>query len=360
MENLNFFIFCLLSIINITIKGNNNFFKDYMALENTSPIKGIFVWLIIMSHYRGYYKTTQIYICRKILSYFGQKMVSLFLFYSGYGIIESIKKKGINYAKTLPIKSLILFIKYQLILLIFLLNNILLGKKLNFKNYFLSVIFKQSIGNSNWFAYTIIFLYLYSFLSFGLINNKKNLFFGIIFINIISYFHFYFTYNYFYPKMIYTVDNILCFIIGIYYSLLKKYLDKIFMKNDVLYFGNISLIIAIYYYFFSLKNRNIYIVSLTNCFFSLIIILISMKIRFKNEFLLFLNSHSYSIYLLQRVIMMYVFHNQYFKNSEFIRINFIFVSILFISNIFDNYTSFIDVILKKKKISEDKIIKINL
>ena len=106
MENLNFFIFCLLSIINITIKGNNNFFKDYMALENTSPIKGIFVWLIIMSHYRGYYKTTQIYICRKILSYFGQKMVSLFLFYSGYGIIESIKKKGINYAKTLPIKSL--------------------------------------------------------------------------------------------------------------------------------------------------------------------------------------------------------------------------------------------------------------
>ena len=122
-------------------------------------------------------------------------MVSLFLFYSGYGIIESIKKKGINYVISLPRKSIILFVKYQLILLIFVFNNILLGKKFSYKNYFLSIIFKKSLGNSNWFAYTIIFLYLYAFLAFGLIKNKKNFFFGVIFINIIVYFHFYFTYN---------------------------------------------------------------------------------------------------------------------------------------------------------------------
>lgn len=219
MENLKFILFFLLSIINIAIKGNNNFYNDYMALENTSPIKGIFVWLIIMSHYKSYYKTKNIYICNKILSYFGQKMVSLFLFYSGYGIIESLKRKGINYAKTLPRKSLILFVKYQLILLIFLFNNLLIGKKFNYKKYFLSIIFKESLGNSNWFAYTIIFLYLYSFLSFGFIKNNKNFYFGFIIIHIITYFHFYFTYYYFYPKKIYTVDNILCFIIGIYYNL---------------------------------------------------------------------------------------------------------------------------------------------
>lgn len=355
MENLIFFLFCLLSVINIKIKGTNCFYKDYMTLENTSPIKGIFVWLIIMRHYKSYYKSKKVYICNKIISCLGQKIVSLFLFYSGYGINESIKRKGITYVKTLPKKSLILFIKFQIILLIFLFNNILLGIKFNFKKYVLSIIFKETLGNSNWFAFTIISFYLYSFLSFGFIKNKNLYFIGIILINIISYLHSYFTYNYFYPKKNCSVDNILCFIIGIYYSLLKIYFDKIFMKNDILYFGNIAIIIVIYYYFYSFCTKNIYFISITNCLFSLITIFVSMKIRFNNEFLMILNSHSYSIYLLQRVIMRFVYYNKYFQNNQFIRFIFIFVSILFISNIFDNYSIFIDNIFKQKKNSyEDK------
>ena len=78
-------------------------------------------------------------------------------FYSGYGIFESIKKKGILYVKFLPKKATILFIKFQLILLIFLVNNALLGFNINIKKYCLSIIFISSIGNSNWFAFTIIF-----------------------------------------------------------------------------------------------------------------------------------------------------------------------------------------------------------
>ena len=349
MKNLIFFLFCLLSIINIKIKGSNSYYKDYMALENTSPIKGIFVWLIIMSHYKNYYKSKSLYICNQIISCLGQKMVSLFLFYSGYGIFESIKRKGINYVNSLPKKSLILYIKFQLILLIFLLNNKLLGIKFNYKIYILSIIFKGSLGNSNWFSFTIISLYLYSFISFRFIKNEKYNFIGIIFITILSYFHTYFTFNYFYPKKIYSVDNILCFLIGIYYSILKKYLDQIFMKNDILYFGNITILIVIYYYFYTFKNSNIFLISITNSLFSLIIILISMKIRFSNEFLIMLNSHSYSIYLLQRVIMINVIYRKYFEKSEFIRFIFIFISILLISNIFDKSFSFIDNILKRDK-----------
>jgi len=74
-----------------------------------------------------------------------------------------------------------------------------------------------------------------------------------------------------------------------------------------------------------------------------------MKIRFSNEFLIMLNSHSYSIYLLQRVIMINVIYRKYFEKSEFIRFIFIFISILLISNIFDKSFSFIDNILKRDK-----------
>lgn len=75
-----------------------------------------------------------------------------------------------------------------------------------------------------------------------------------------------------------------------------------------------------------------------------------MKIKFNNEFLMFLNSHSYSIYLLQRVIMITVYHYKYFHNNEFIRFIFIFASTLFISSIFDHYFRFIDTFFKQKKI----------
>jgi peptidoglycan/LPS O-acetylase OafA/YrhL len=274
-------------------------------------------------------------------------MVSIFLFYSGYGISESIDRKGINYVKTLPKKGLILYIKFQLILLIFLLNNLILGIKINIKKYLLSVIFKANIGNSNWFAFTIICLYIFSYLSFRLINKKKNIIIGIIIMSILCFTYIYFVFNYFYPKKSYSVDNILCFIIGMFYSLLKNYLNKIFMRNDIFYFGSTSIIIIFYYYFYK-KRKNIILISLKNCLFCIIIVILTMKIRFKNEFLLFLNTHSYSIYLLQRQVMIIFFRKRYFCNNEFIRFFIMFFIILFESNLFDKYTNFINKIFDNK------------
>lgn len=360
MENLIFFILCLLSIINVKIKGFNNYFEDYMDLKYTNNIKGIFVWMIILTHYTGYYKTKQIYIYRIILGCFGQKIVSLFLFYSGFGIYESIKSKGSKYIKTLPIKILILFTKTQIIILIFFFSNLLLGQKTTLKNYLLSIILKSNLGNSNWFALTILCFYSYSYISFIFLN-KKYYFIGILIITILSYFHILFIYNYYYPRMLFAICNTLCFIFGFYFSLLKKYFEKIIMKNDIFYFGCISFYILIYHYYYNYKIKTILIVSLTNSFFSLIIVLISLKIKFENEFLNLLNSHSYSIYLLQRVVMKFVYLKEYFKNNEFIRFFFEFTTILFISFFFDHYTSFIDKLFKNKYYRDkDALKKINV
>lgn len=125
MVNLIYIILCVLSFININIKGINSFFYDYIDLENTKPVKGIFVWMIFFRHCMDYFnkelKKGKISIL--IDKSFGPNIVSLFLFYSGYGINESFKKKGNIYIKTLPIKSVIFFIKFQIILLMFLFNN---------------------------------------------------------------------------------------------------------------------------------------------------------------------------------------------------------------------------------------------
>ena len=352
MEDLVFLILCLISIVNIKFKGINEFFFDYMNLKNTSQIKGIFVWIIVLYHYRTYFKINKKYIYNYILNCVGQKMVSMFLFYSGFGIYESINNKGVNYVKTLPVKGIILFIKSQIIIIIYLVSNILLGIKISLYKYCLSVIFKSSLGNSNWFAFSIISFYFYSFLSFIFIKNKNYLFFGIIIISLLCVFHVYLLYYYYYPKIMYTVDNNLRFLFGFYYSLLKTYFQKIIMKNDIFFYGTLSFSIILYYNCYIYKLRTIWVVSITNAIFSLITAFISMKVRFGNEFLTLLNSHSYSIYLLQRLIMRYVQYKHYFQKNEFIRFFFEFSMILFISIIFDNSTYFIDKLFNKKPLNK--------
>ncbi len=167
----------------------------------------MFVWMIFFRHFTEYINKRQkinkisILIDRSL----EQNIVSLFLFYSGYGIYESYKLKGNKYIKSLPLKSLILFIKSQIVLLLFLLNNNILGIKTSLKDILLSIIFKKGIGNSYWFNFTIILLYNYSFFSFIFVKKKFN-FLSIIFINIICYFHIKFVFNYYHRNIIISIN----------------------------------------------------------------------------------------------------------------------------------------------------------
>lgn len=339
-----FFMFCYLSVFNLKVKGLNGFFYDYMDLDNTNSIRGICVWMIIFCHKTRYgIKKNYLYI--NITKNFGQKVVSMFLFYSGYGILESIKKKGITYIKSLPKKGAILFLKTQMILLIFLITFIFLFNiKITLKHYFLCLIFKSSLESSNWFSFTIIVLYFYSYLSFR--SFKKPNFFSIIIISFICSLHVIFVYNYYYPKKIYAVDTVFCFVIGFYFSFFKEYFDKVLLNSDIYYFGIISTTILIYYKVFD--NNNLIYISITNILFSLLIVFITIKVKFSNSALNFLNSHSYSIYLLHRLVMSVCYRKQIFKNSEFIQISFEFTSIFLISSLFDKYTLWIDKLFKKK------------
>lgn len=348
MVDLIYLILCLLSLININIKGMNLFFDDYMNLDSTKSIKGIFVWMIFFRHFKEYIikKNLKNKISIQIDKAFKQNIVSLFLFYSGYGIYESFKKKGNSYIKTLPIKSTIIFIKSQIILFLFLCNNYILGIKVYFRNYLKAIIFKKGIGNSYWFAFTIIILYIHSFLSFIFIKKQKYNFLGIILISIICYYHIFVVYKYYHRNQMISVDTIICFVVGFYYSFFKSYFDRLIMKNDITYFLTIIFFILIYFQFYTIEHKNIKNVSLNNCLFTLIAVLITMKIKFKNEFLNLLSSHSYSIYLFQRIIMIYIFKKGYFRKNIFFKFFIEFILVIFISILFDKYTFFIDKSLK--------------
>ena len=350
MEDLIFLILVFLSLINSKIKCGNKFFNDYMEIENTNNVKGIFVWMIFFRHFTGYYMRNPKKVSIIIDSSFDQNIVSLFLFYSGYGIYKSFLKKGIKYIKTLPLKSTILFIKTQLILLMFLLNNIILHKKISLKEYFYAVILKKSIGNSYWFAFTIIIIYIETFFAFILLTNKKYNFLGIIFLTIICFFHAKFVYNYYHRNEIISIDTIICFITGFYYCYFQLYIDGIVMHNDINYFSLLSIIVYLYYKFYTQDEKAFLLYKISkNFFFTLIGVILTMKIQLKNDFLKFLNSHSYSIYLLQRIVFIYISQKGILKSYPFIRFFFDFSIVILMSCLFDKYSINIDIFLKNYK-----------
>jgi hypothetical protein len=164
MEDIFFAILIILSINDMNVNGLNKFNQDYMDLKYTSSLRGIFVWLIILSHHNSYYKNFH-YLYSKIINCLNQKIV--------------------KYVKNLPKKALILYIKFLIIIFLFFLSNSILKLKYNMIRYFLSMIFISDVGNSNWFAFTIIIFYIYSYISFIYIKNISRHFLGIIYINII-------------------------------------------------------------------------------------------------------------------------------------------------------------------------------
>ena len=179
----------------------------------------------------------------------------MFLFYSGFGILESIKGKGLIYNKSLNnVPLLYKIITYKSFSSIFEITNYSFFIFLSYyfhlreqsiiKLYFLSVIFKSSLGNSNLFAFTIVILYCYSFLSFRFI--KTQYFIGIIIMPIVSILHIILVYKFYYPNIVFAVDTVLCFILVLFYSYLKIYFDKIIMENFLNYFLSISITIFIY------------------------------------------------------------------------------------------------------------------
>ena len=165
------FILILLMVIiaNAEIAKPNTFNTEYSSISQTNVIKGIFVILVLLGHGNSYlnvqgaldmpYKSFQ--------SHLGQMVVSMFLFYSGFGMIKSIMKKRFGYIKTLPIKRfLIVVLNFDIAVILFEIMNICLKIHFDWKTILLAFTGWVGIGNSNWYMFAIFVLYILLFVSF--------------------------------------------------------------------------------------------------------------------------------------------------------------------------------------------------
>ena len=301
------FLILLLSMLlsmRVSLIKNN---KDYMSIENTQAIKGIFIIIVFMSHIRSYVvldNNIDGLIIRGI-NYLGQLMVAMFLFYSGYGIYEAIKKKGKSYVNSLP-KNRIwkTYTQFVWAIMCFLVVNLILGIEYPIRDILFAFTGWTSIGNSNWYMFAIFILYFITYISFKLCY--KNFYLSFLLVVILSYAYIIVIQRY---QGGWWCDTILCYAFGILYSYYKDRIDKFFNNTGCIgYYSFLALIVLVYfvgerYRFLSLDSHNIYAI-----LFCMIIIVFSMKISFKSKILIWCGRNLFWLYILQRIPMIVFKH----------------------------------------------------
>lgn len=290
----------LLILILLSIKSpTNSISLDFCGKETSNIIKGIFIWLVFISHLsqyiQQYHPQLLNYGVGYIKSFLGQMIVVPFLFYSGYGIMLSIKNKGINYIDKIPSKRVMsVLLNFDVAVIIYIIIDFLLGITLSSNQIILSLIAWDSVGNSNWYIFTILILYLISYLSSKILGYSLR-----CVISICGLVCFYSLVMYFF-KDSWWYDTTFAYAFGSLYCFYKKQADQILTK---FYYTLLIVTTCIFVLLIFPPNVLGIVENIRSLFLSVIILLITMKVPLKNKFLSWSGKNLFPIYIYQRLPM---------------------------------------------------------
>lgn len=151
-----------------------------LSRYSTDSIKGIFILVVFARHIFPYIagiKEDLGYLDRlycSIDSLVRQLLVVMFLFYSGYGVAESIAAKGKKYIDAIPQKRILTtLLNFAAAVCLFIGLAYALGKDLTVVQCLLSLIGWESVGNSNWYIFCILICYGATYIAFKSSTNKR-------------------------------------------------------------------------------------------------------------------------------------------------------------------------------------------
>lgn len=289
--------------INAKVAESGQYFDDYCSPKKSNALKGIFVMMVFVSHFRGYVTLTDAdTIAVKVVSFLGQQMVAPFLFYSGYGVVESIKKKGLPYVKKLPVhRALKTLLHFDIAVLFFLLMRFILRKPTTLSTFLLALVGWTSLGNSNWYIFAMVALYLITAISFFLF--RKNHYLAAVCVTALSLVLILLLTPY---RPNYCYNTILCYVMGVWYSLLREHVEKIVMRNDIIYCLALVFFFMSHHWIGERSQWNDWAYQIYAMLFVVLLVGASMKVSLDNAILQFLGKHTFSIYILQRLPMWFL------------------------------------------------------
>lgn len=287
------------------IKVNTKRTSEYVDIEHTQAVKGIFILLVFFSHFNlGIaYTAPMDKLYERIVNFFGQTMVTMFLFYSGYGVMESIRKKGSEYINGIPKKRILTtVIRFDTAVVIYIIVYALLGQFFTPSHYVLALLGWESVGNSHWYIFDIILLYFLTFISFKITyffpRQRTNV--AAMVVLVTTCVGVLFLIRHSWIKPIWWYDTIVCYSLGIFYSLYRERIEKIVNRNVATWIVAMVLLWGAFLFFWKIKF-NIWMNLAANITFTIAFTFFTMRILFKNKVLIWCGKHLFEIFILHRL-----------------------------------------------------------
>lgn len=274
------------------------FNAGYIGKEQSNAVRGIFIVFVFVRHIMQYmqragydlsYWGDTLYL--RIDKSLGQLIVVMFLFYSGYGVMESIKKKGNAYIDSMPQKRILKTLcNFDIAVVFFIIARLLLGHELDITKTLLAFTGWVSIKNSNWYIFVILLCYTAVWVSFKYAKWWMSII--LIFILFVSLRL---------TKEIWWYNTILSFPAGLIYSKFKPGIEK-YLQSKYWLALFVSLITFLFLYklpieAFGLRDNMMSIA------FAMTFVLLTMKMKFGNKILDWLGKNLFPLYIYQRIPM---------------------------------------------------------
>lgn len=303
------FILCLLGL---KFKENKDLFNGYLERDVTNSIKGIFICLVFVRHISPYIISAQnlcgggiIYtpdlIALRIDNILAQLIVVMFLFYSGYGVAEAIRRKGNDYVRSIPQKRFFpTLIKFDIAVLCFAILAVLVGREFTIRQFFLSLTGWNDLGNSNWYIFCILYCYGATFIAHRISKAFKIHALPILFVLSIGYIIIMATLK---SGRCWWFDTILAYWFGFIWSAHKNRIESIVKRIGYYWILGVVSLIFFVMMRYGISDRFALFFNATSLVFAMLTILMTMKFRVSHPVLIWLGVNLFPLYIYQRIPM---------------------------------------------------------
>lgn len=278
---------------------------DFLSIKSSTAIKGVFAFLILFSHARGYLTLSGSWINSIYCAFqdhLGQLIVAMFFFYSGFGIWESFRSKK-GYEQSFFRKRILkILLHFDIAIAFYVLVQLLIPITYSPRQYLFCWIGWEDVGNSNWFVFVILCLYLIALISMYL---QRRLHRGGIIASIVLSAALWVSLRIVAEKDSWWVDTIAAFPMGMIASTQKDQLLLLLRRNRIPYLLTIALLIL---FIFVHKTIGTDIYGVATCVFCCLIVVISSWAHLGNPILEWAGKNAFTIYIIQRLPMLLCAH----------------------------------------------------
>lgn len=275
--------------------------EAYISKDNSNAVRGVFILLILASHfskYVGSYTAPLDTAYWTVRVYLGQCVVCMFFFYSGYGVTLSFMEKGETYRRQFLSRRLLqTLLVYDLSEVIFFILQRELGKTYSVKAYLQSMLAWTSFGNDNWYIFAILCLYLIAWIARSMSNTPRR-YVGLLWVGTLVFAQLLICAG----KKAFWYNTAFCFPLGALWYFVKSKCES-WLDRDVRFLFTFLLTAAAYVGAHSLWRRHVSLYTLTALLFTLVVLMITMKIQFKSRILIYAGKHLQELFLVHRLPM---------------------------------------------------------